>query len=415
MVFENVGKGHEVYPAIGLRHTNEAVRVNFGHSPFKFAIEDHVLSQRNAVWGKIQETKIDWDLLRGGSNNEEVSSVVAAPASSAISSGAEYGEGNAEDKSPMRELVMSYLAHHGYVKTVKAFQAQCDGRAVAKEDGMEMDDTPAASSSSTSTSYASAQSARSEMDQDQDLLRRVEIVDAVSKGDIDTAISQTQIHFPEVFKHEEGLMLFKLRCRKFVELILEASEALKRVKPEKDSLRGRKATGKERYVGNTVGSEGMDGSGAMDVDDPSPEARTPVSEPTTLSSTSSASSTFTSNTPSDMSDSTVPIPGSTIRITRSSSSSSSSSSSTNTATLPAATVAKNALQSALAYGQTLEVDYKSDVRPEVKAHLKRTFGVVAFTDPLAAGGEVAEMAGQEARMRLATELNQAILGTSPFF
>lgn len=421
MVFDNVGKGHEIYPAIGLRHTNEAIRVNFGHAPYKFAIEDHVLSQRNSVWGKIQATKIDWELLRGGSSrsSEVEENTGSTGATAGTASVVEDNETNAEDKSPMRELVLSYLAHHGYVKTVKAFQAQCEGRATAREDGMETDEAPFASSSSTM--YASAQSSQTgrgfeEMNQDLDLIRRVEIVNAVTEGDIDTAITQTQIYFPDVFKHEEGLVLFKLKCRKFVELILEASEALKRVKAEEkqnqgqaQSQRGRRDTGKERYVATEVPGDALDGSGAMDVDDPSPEARTPVSEPATLSSASS-STTY----PEVVADPDPTIPSNNnILITRTSSSSSSTSS-TNTATVSASTIAKNALQSALTYGQILEADYKSDIRPEVKSHLKRTFGVVAFSDPLAAGGEVAEMAGQEARMRLATELNQAILGTSGF-
>lgn len=433
MVFDNVGKGHEIYPSIGLRHTNEAVRVNFGHAPFKFAIEDHVLSQRNAVWGKIQETKIDWSLLRGGSNYDTANNTrsaemeekaVAVPSSvdGGISGGGvgSGGDENTEDKSPMRNLVMSYLAHHGYVKTVKAFQAQRETRAAAaastsalgREDGMEMDESPMRASSSLTSTSASASSAGaarysySEVEQDGSLLRRVEIVNAVAKGDIDTAIEQTERHFPEVLKREEGLIQFKLRCRKFVELILEASEALKRVKPEQSRERGRRDLGKERYVG---AADGMDGSGAMDVDDPSLEAPAQPSEPTTLSSTP---------TP-DASENTItasPIPRIPLRVSRSTSSSSTTSTSASTASSSSpSAVAKTALEKALAYGQGLEADYKGDIRPDVKAHLKRTFGVVAYTDPLAAGGEVAEMAGQEARTRLATELNQAILGTSHIF
>ena len=60
--------------------------------------------------------------------------------------------------------------------------------------------------------------------------------------------------------------------------------------------------------------------------------------------------------------------------------------------------------------QTLEADYKTDGRLNVRAHLRRTFGVVAYDDPIAAGGEVAETAGQAARNALAAEVNQAILG-----
>ena len=278
MVFENVGKGHEIYPSIGLRHTHESIRVNFGQAPFKFAIEDHVLSQRNAVWGKIQETKIDWDPLRGGSGNDDDShnlnntvnirsadveeKAVGMPISGAdgLSIGGEFGvvDENAEDKSPMRSLVMSYLAHHGYVKTVKAFQAQCEGRGASssssvtrKEDGMETDETSMQASSSSSIAPSGSGPPEEQGEQDGGLNRRVEIVNAVAKGDIDTAILQTERYFPEVLGREEGLMQFKLRCRKFVELILEASEALKRVKPEqtRERERGRRDLGKERYVG----------------------------------------------------------------------------------------------------------------------------------------------------------------------
>ena len=415
MVFENVGKGYEIYPSVGLRHTGEAIRVNFGHAPFKFAIEDHVLSQRNAVWGKIQETKIDWDLLRG--ENKPVDNEVKPATVIDPSSGVAVVEGDeaVEDKSPMRNLVMSYLAHHGYVNTVKAFQAQCESRSAVggttsesssgmKEDGMEMDETLSVPLSQSSSSLASA--SRLETAQDRELLTRVEIVNSVTKGDIDTAITRTQDHFPGVFKREEGLMLFKLRCRKFVELILEASEALKRVNPESSRERGRRDAGQEMYGG----ADGMDGVGAMDVDDPSPEAQTPASEPTI--SSASISSTSTSPDAPDTLPSHIHASAHPMRISRSiSSSSSTTTNSNNTSTTSPSAIAKNALTTALMYGQTLEADYKGDIRPEVRSHLKRTFGIVAYTDPLAAGGEVAEMAGEGARVRLATELNQAILGT----
>ena len=60
MVFENVGKGHEVYPSIGLRHTNESIRVNFGHVPFKFAIEiatNHNVTQQAASFNVFYSHK----------------------------------------------------------------------------------------------------------------------------------------------------------------------------------------------------------------------------------------------------------------------------------------------------------------------------------------------------------------------
>ena len=124
----------------------------------------------------------------------------------------------------------------------------------------------------------------------------------------------------------------------------------------------------------------MDGMGAMDVDEPPPEAH--------------------------RTSSVVPAPASP------SAPSPSPSPTSPTSSSPAALAdaARASLHTALAYGQTLEADYKTDVRPGVRAHLRRTFGVVAYDDPVGAGGEVAEIAGQAARSALAADVNQAILG-----
>lgn len=52
-------------------------------------------------------------------------------------------------------------------------------------------------------------------------------------GDVDGALNDTTTAFPTVLEREQGLMLFKLRCRKFVELILEAADALRRTQGER--------------------------------------------------------------------------------------------------------------------------------------------------------------------------------------
>lgn len=71
-----------------------------------------------------------------------------------------------------------------------------------------------------------------------------------------------------------------------------------------------------------------------------------------------------------------------------------------------------ALRAAIAYGQSLKNDYESDTRPEVKQLFNKTFGILAYTDPLAAGGQVAAFVSPEARAHLASELNTAILSES---
>ncbi|PBL01436.1 hypothetical protein ARMGADRAFT_426268 [Armillaria gallica] len=70
---------------------------------------------------------------------------------------------------------------------------------------------------------------------------------------------------------------------------------------------------------------------------------------------------------------------------------------------------EDSLSEAIAYGQSLQADYKADHRPEVKGIFKKTFSILAWDDPLEAGGTAAEVVGIEAKIALANELNQAIL------
>ncbi|KAI0638786.1 SPRY-domain-containing protein [Trametes polyzona] len=396
MVFENVGKTTEIYPSIGMRQTNECIRANFGNAPFRFDIAEHVRAQRDNVWAGIMETPIDWGLLGlGPRKTEEERKTEELKASEKVN----YLE-DEETKGPLRKIVLAYLAHHGYARTAREFQKQCAERSKsasisepvqtkiepADEDAamtMDTDDNPTASRSGKA-----AVRDESEFGLDDDLNTRLSITNAIIRGDIDTALSLIRTHHSTVLEREQGLVLFRLRCRKFVELVLEAGEALRKVKEAEREAALERA--KEAETGEHPSVEGggddivgeMDGVGAMDVDDPSLEAHhtpstsTPTVSDTTLVGAPAAASAATS--------------------------------AQNTHAALAA-VAKAALHIALSYGQTLETDYKSDLRPGVRAHLRRTFGVVAYDDPIAAGGEVAEMAGQAARDALAAEVNQAIL------
>ena len=78
MVFEHVAEDIEIYPSVGLRHTHEAIRVNFGHEPFKYDIDDHVQQQRDAIWARIQQTSVDWRALEPG-RTAAAAAIPAAP------------------------------------------------------------------------------------------------------------------------------------------------------------------------------------------------------------------------------------------------------------------------------------------------------------------------------------------------
>ncbi|KAF9263120.1 SPRY-domain-containing protein [Marasmius fiardii PR-910] len=344
-VFENVGKGIDLYPSVGLQHVGESVKVNFGHEPFRYDIEYYVQQQRNQLWAEIIERPIDTSYFAAGSSSY-------AP--------------EEQTKRTLNRLVLSYLAHHGYVKTSRAFQKQAEtltptlstslavpsSSTVTADHDVEMADTSTSAPSSRTTGSVihSLEAAEIEL--------RTRIVNSILERDIDSALSETQKCYPAALEAEEGLMKVKLRCRKFIELLLVAAEM-------KKSLNGGSMAGDEERLDG----EGEDGMG-MEVDDDA------VVDGVSMNGFGPGSPTGGRH------------------ISRSNS---------------AQARCKAALNEAIAYGQSLENEYRSDKRPEVQAIFKRTFSVVAYEDPLAVGGSIVEVVGHEARVQLANELNQAIL------
>ncbi|KAH0838642.1 hypothetical protein J3R83DRAFT_6967 [Lanmaoa asiatica] len=386
-VFENVGKDCDIFPAVGLCYTNESIHANFGQETFKYDIDDHVLQQRNHTWAEIQSTPLTWLAERLQLHDKP------SPANTADS------VADPSDKIPLNDLVLSYLSHHGYARTARAFESQCHTRGgfstrapsvasapepmtvapISTDDyvmDMDIGDGPL-----TASTPRSAVLAPIPVD---DIELRTHIIQSVIAGDVDTALTATRKHFPLVLQADAGLMLFKLRCRKFVELVLEAAELKKRMTAEESEMNvegcgpvSRSVSGSvlESVSEDTVGSDGgvmIDGVG-MDIDDGEAEVDTPdVSGHTEMGM-------LTSSAPIAIGPSRKP---SVISLS-------------STSSWAGATAAQygSALERAVAYGQ----------------ELGRTSVIMAYDDPLEAGGDAAEVAGQAARVALATELNQAIL------
>ncbi|KII86341.1 hypothetical protein PLICRDRAFT_43933 [Plicaturopsis crispa FD-325 SS-3] len=292
-----------LFPSVGLRHTGEAVRANFGQAPFRFDIEDFAGGRRKAVWSAIMHS---------------------GPAA----------EGQKEKEAEtLRTLVLGYLAHHGHVRTARAFQAQC--RSSAEDVDM---DTGAPSSVLEA-----------------EMATRTRIVQLVRAGSIDTALTllSEQETSGGGWGRIDEYTLMQLRCRKFVELVLDAAVILR-------GLNASRATAADaghadrvlKYGAGVDGHAGVEGNGSMDVDD-------------------DASSSALVASPS----------------------------------APTSTAYEAALSRAIAYGQTLQ----ASPTPLPPALLRRTFGIVAYPDPERAGGEVAEIVGDAERARLAEEVNAAIL------
>lgn len=368
-VFDNVGKDGDIYPAVGLCHTGESIRANFGQEPFKYDIEDHVLQQCNQTWAKIQLAPLKW------------------PSDSVSHEGPESGVHSLPEedvKVSINELVLAYLSHHGYVRTARAFEASCNDRGglstsslgiapVAEGHAMEMDTGKEASAAALSTHRFP------KLATIDDIEVRTHIVQSVIAGDIDTALAQTRAHYPLVLEADSGIMLFKLRCRKFVELVLEAAEMKKKMQAEECGMSAESANHDDTLNGGEPGSfeEGTD----MDVDDEALGVG--------MSSLANGSRLYSDVRPGFVRTASTPT--------------------STTAPSAAATATQYgaALEKAVTYGQQLEADYKH--RSEIRTIFKRMTVIMAYYDPLEAGGDAAEVAGQPARVALATELNQAIL------
>lgn len=364
-MFDNVGKDGDIYPAIGLCHMGESIKANFGQEPFKYDIEDHVHQQRNQTWAEIQSLPLKWPTECKPSEGPRPAPPPFLDESAKI---------------PINELVLTYLSHHGYARTARAFEASCNIRG-GIQTSPSSTATPATTSSTLTEDYgmvmdetvtAGFPSHRFRAAATDDIEIRTHIVQSVIAGDIDTALAETRAHFPLVLEADAGIMLFKLRCRKFVELVLEAAELKKKMRAEEcgTSIDPAIYDDGQKSNGAKFLADGMD----MDVDD---EVRSGMGL-----------------TNGNATSSHIDIPEMPGR---------------NPSPLVAETAIQYgaALEKAVMYGQELETDYKH--RSEIRAIFKRTSVIMAYYDPLEAGGDAAEVAGQSARVALATEMNQAIL------
>lgn len=475
-VFDRVAEDVEVYPSVGLRHTTEIVRVNFGHEPFRYDIDDHVQQQRDTIWARTQQIAIDWRVLEPGRTT--AARAIPVPIRDSHQGGGEKAtpeeaELELKGREETGKLILGYLVHHGYAKSARAFEEQLKKMTQRQRSGSTASDSPAlpvppppahaAPAASTSASaYGYGADADTPMTDASEstptpqphvhagdaadamstaLAHRLAIVQAVQKGDIDTALRETQEQFPDVLEREQGLVLLKLRCRKFVELVNEAAEMKRRVERSGHATiaasssavpgPGAEVDGMADGVYRVAPMDGMNGVGtvldgegdaddSMEVDD----AALPVPAP--MSSISGSSSSGNGANPLI----TSPVVQQPFRAPLSPLPASSSSHPTyshpptiiTTATYPSTVphshepspsqAAEAALKATIAYGQSLRSDYKKDPRKEVQAYLERTFGVVAYHFPAEEGGVVGLWAGQAAREGLAMEVNQAILGAS---
>jgi hypothetical protein len=182
------------------------------------------------------------------------------------------------------------------------------------------------------------------------LTKSIGIRHAIMDGDIDKALEYTQAHYPNVLKDNEHIY-FRLRSRKFIEMIRRASEirttAMKIPKKSNGHANHwyEEEAAQEMELDEPM--EQTNGYDKMDVEDSSNSA----------------------------------------------------------------TEYDRLLEATIRYGQVLQAEFKNDPRREVQKSLDDAFALLAYEDPINAK-EVSHLVRQEGRVVVAEELNSAILGGS---
>ncbi|MCJ1322701.1 Ran-binding protein 9 [Xylographa vitiligo] len=180
-------KDIKLYPSVGAKRPGAQLRVNFGQSPFIFDIDGMVACEKSRTMTAINSV-----------NTKQL----CPPLS---------------EDALIKELVAQFLRHAGYVDTAKAFATETSSESNALNKGSD------------------GHFEQFNIQEDLDAINRQQIRAAILEGDIDKALKRTNAYYPDVLRDNPRIH-FRLRCRKFVEMMRESTELLsgsseKRSKP----------------------------------------------------------------------------------------------------------------------------------------------------------------------------------------
>ncbi|KAK2784465.1 hypothetical protein FQN52_007169 [Onygenales sp. PD_12] len=165
----------KLYPSVGVKkYPGAHLRANFGQFPFIYDIDGMMAKEKLGVQADISTTSI--------SNLHP----------------------SLDETAFIQELVAQFLAHGGYVETVRAFteEVQEESRALRARDGSGRE-TPL-------KDYLTGE--------DGDAANRQKIRAAILDGDIDKALKLTNTSYANVLRDNPQIH-FRLRCRKFIEMM----------------------------------------------------------------------------------------------------------------------------------------------------------------------------------------------------
>jgi hypothetical protein len=260
----------------------------------------------------------------------------------------------------IHRLIAQYLAHDGYIETARAF-----AREVGQENRNLVSGIPGAATITRDL----------EPEEDLDAIQRqskshflfvsvypsnkaIEIRASVLEGDVDRALKLMDLYYPTVL-HENENIYFKLKCRKFIEMIRRYGELSGDTSP---TIPSRKSHDDYNGVFDHQ----------MELDDQ-------------YGATQNGTHNKWDDGTMDMTDDT----GGTM--------------------LDHHQEAEQLLARTLAYGQELKAEFEHDPRREVKKMLEDTIALIAYSNPRDSD-TLKHMLEEKERIPVAEELNGAILG-----
>jgi len=372
LAFRDLKPNMPYYPTIGMKKSNETLRANFGQEPFAYDIDKLVHDEKAAIQQEIAWARVPVNRLHD----------------------------RMDDTQFIHRLIGQYLAHDGYVETARAFAEEVFDEAKAL-----------ASSSNSDVPYL-------ETEEDIDAVNRQRktthappchflnpltgIRAAILEGDIDKALKHTNAYYPTVLQNNENIY-FKLRCRKFIEMIRAYSDLHEQCHPIPTPPSKRSTTS---TVNTTTASNPNRNSTATDEYDFEMEldeqlgvnngAPWGAPHPHNPDSTSSSSTAANNNNNDNHLDQDADdddddddeededdIEARTHRLTQ----------------------MENDM---LTYGMELRQEFANDPRREVKRALEDTFALIAYVNPKES--PLAPLLDTAGRAPVAEELNGAVLG-----
>ncbi|KAJ6104147.1 SPla/RYanodine receptor SPRY [Penicillium sp. IBT 18751x] len=166
----------KLYPSVGMKKQPPVhLKANFGQEPFVFDIDGMVRQERASIQAEINNTSTD---------------TLQPPL---------------DESTLLQELVAQFLAHDGYVETARAFAEEVATETAALQNGQQ------------------EPLKKYEVEEDREAINRNKIRAAILDGDIDKALKHTKAYYANVLEDYPHIH-FKLRCRKFLEVMRRYNE-----------------------------------------------------------------------------------------------------------------------------------------------------------------------------------------------